>query len=126
MCTCFIVGIVDFISIHLGGRAPRAVVLALHREVVETHHQHFSFPPSSQQLSEAVQQVVKERRMTWFQFAQYLLRSKETCPLVFEISNYTCGESDSGDSVHSPNYVTINLLLLLILQSVFVMCSRKC
>ena len=116
----------DFISIHLGGRAPRAVVLALHREVVETHHQHFSFPPSSQQLSEAVQQVVKERRMTWFQFAQYLLRSKETCPFVFEISNYTCGESDSGDSVHSPSYVAINLLLLLILQSVFVMCSRKC
>ena len=82
----------DFISIHLGGSAPRAVVLALHREVVETHHQHFSFPPSSQQLSEAVQQVVKERRMTWFQFAQTLLRSQVTRPVVFEIAEYTGGE----------------------------------
>ena len=71
-------------------------MLALHREVVEPRHQSFSFPPSIQQLSEAVQQVVKEHRMTWFQFARYLLRSETTCPFVFEIAQHTCGELQMG------------------------------
>lgn len=102
----------DFISIHLGGSAPRDVVLALHREVVETHHQHFSFPPSSQQLSEAIQKVVKEHRMTWFEFARFLLRSKRTCPFVYEISKYTCSESGDRKYVHSPSYIAVSLLLL--------------
>ena len=116
----------DFISIHFGGSALNSVVLALYREVVKTHHQGFFSSPNSQLLSEALKQVVKERRMTWLKFAQYLLCSKETCPFVFEISDYTCGEYGSGDYVHLPSSITISLLLILILQSVFVMCLRKC
>ena len=86
------VGVVTFICHHFGGNAPRDVVSALHREVVELSHRSHSFPPSSQQLSEAIQQVVKERRMTWFQFARYLLRSETTRPFVFKIVQYIGGK----------------------------------
>ena len=83
------VGVVTFICQHFGGNAPRDVVSALHREVVELSH---SFSPSSQQLSEGIQQVVKERRMTWFRFAHYLLRSETTRPFVFKIVQYIGGK----------------------------------
>lgn len=48
---------------------------------------------SRQELSVAVQAEVKRQRMTWFHFAQYLLRSKKTRPIVFQIAEYTDGES---------------------------------
>ena len=85
------VGVVAFICRHCGGNAPRDVVSALHREVVPCH-QSYSFPPSSQQLSEAIQQVVKDRCMTWFQFAHYLLLSRTTRPFVFKIPQYIGGK----------------------------------
>ena len=85
------VDVVAFICHHFGGNAPRDVVSALHREIVPSH-QSYSFPPSSQQLSEAMQQVVKERCMTWLQFARYLLLSRTTRPFVFKIVQYTRGK----------------------------------
>ena len=85
------VGVVAFICHHFGGNAPRDVVSALHRVVVP-RHQSYSFPPSSQQLSEAIQQVVKERCMTWFQFARFLLLSRTTRPFVFKIPQYIGGK----------------------------------
>ena len=96
----YLVGVVVFIRHHFGRNAPRDVVSALHREMVETSCQFF--PPSSQQVSEAMQEVVKERRMTWFSFARYLLRSKGTRPFVFEIPKYTGGESGEGNCVYIP------------------------
>ena len=82
-CTCVLVGVMIFVRSHFGGSAPRDVVSALHGEVVETHHQVRFFSLSTQQLSEAIQHLVKEHHMTWFQFAQYLLRSRTTCLFVF-------------------------------------------
>ena len=81
-----------FVRSHFGGSAPRDVVSALHRKVVETHHQVRFFSLSTQQLSEAIQHLVKEHHMTWFQFAQYLLRSRTTCLLVFKIVQYIGGK----------------------------------
>jgi len=85
------VGVVAFICHHFGGNAPRDVVSALHRVVVP-RHQSYSFPPSSQELSEAIQQVVKERCMTWVQFARFLLLSRTTRPFVFKIVQYIGGK----------------------------------
>ena len=95
----YLVGVVEFIRHHFGRNAPRDVVSALHREIVETSHQFLL--PSSQRVSEAMQEVVKERRMTWFSFARYLLRSKGTRPFVFEIPKYTGGESGEGNCVYT-------------------------
>ena len=91
VCVFTFVGVVAFICHHFGGNAPRDVVSALHREVVP-RRQSNSFPASIQQLSEAIQKVVKERRMTWFQFARYLLRSETTRPFVFKIVQYIRGK----------------------------------
>ena len=93
------VGVVMFIRHHFGKNAPRDMVSELYREIVETSHQFFL--SSSQQVSEAMQEVVKERHMTWFSFARYLLRSKRTCPFVFEIPKYTGGESGKGNCVYT-------------------------
>ena len=65
------VGVVAFICRHFGANAPRDVVSTLHREIVPCH-QSYSFPPSSQQLFEAIQQVVKERCMTWLRVSERL------------------------------------------------------
>ena len=46
---------------------------------------------SRQDLFVAVQAEVQRHRMTWFHFAQYLLRSKKTRSIVFQIAEYTDG-----------------------------------
>ena len=104
--------VVAFICHHFGGNAPRDVVSALHREVVPCH-QSYSFPPSSQQLSEAIQQVVKEHRMTWFQFARYLLLSKTHVHLssrLHSILVVSCGWDLYTYQLHCcKSTVTLNL-----------------
>ena len=58
---------------------------------VLTHHLVPS--PSTQEVSEALQAMVKERQISWFHFARYLLRSETTCRYIFDFAKYTRGES---------------------------------
>ena len=52
-------------------------------------------PPSlsQEELSASLQAMVKERRMSCFQFAKFLLRSKATRPFIFDFTEHSGGES---------------------------------
>ena len=104
MCVCAVLwiehclfifeGIVDLIQKHL---RKKDVLCSLSTEMLGVKgHQLVCSHPSEQQLSEALQAAVTERRMKWFEFAQYLLRSKSTRRFVFEIASYTKSESYTG------------------------------
>ena len=71
---------------------PRDVLRAFLGELGITDHDLLRFA-SQQEQSMAAQAEVKRQRMTWFRFAQHLLRSKKTRPIVFKIAEYTDGES---------------------------------
>lgn len=89
----YLLGILDVIHHHFGRNAERDVLSALYREVDEMANQLLCASPSNQQLFEALQEAVKRHRMTWFHFAQSLLHSTLARPFIFEIANYTGGES---------------------------------
>ena len=105
----YFVGVVDFTCRYFGPNAHRYVLCALYMEVDETAHRFLCSNPSNQRLSEALQEVVQKRRMKWFRFAKYLLRSKVTCPFVFDIPKYTHGES-CGWELYTPGYLVLSLL----------------
>ena len=88
----YFVGIVGFIRDVIEANAQTDVLPAVLREMKEAVRHPNS--RSQQTLSEALQEVVKKRRMTWFHFAQYLLRSIRARPFIFEIANYPCGPGE--------------------------------
>ena len=87
----YLVDVTNFIRKYFEAKTPE-VLRDLLRELGKTDHHLLRFT-SQQEQSVAVQAEVKRQRMTWFRFAQYLLRSKKTRPIVFQIAEYTDGES---------------------------------
>ena len=87
----YLVGVVNFIQTSFTRNTHRDVLRTLLGElgVIDSQILHFA---SLQKQCVALQEVVKARSMTWFQFAQYLLRSRLTRPFVFKIAEYTDGE----------------------------------
>ena len=87
----YLVDVVNFIQTSFTRNTHKDVFRTLLRELGVTDHQILRFA-SWQEQSVELQAVVKRSHMTWFQFAQYLLRSRLTRPFVFKIAEYTDGE----------------------------------
>lgn len=86
-CSCLSVDIVKFIPRYLEN-AYRDVLPAILMKSGKTVD---SFS-SSQEQSVALQGIIVEHRMTWFLFAQLLLKSKASRPYIYKIAEYTRGE----------------------------------
>ena len=87
----YLVDVVNFIQTSFTRNIHRNVLRTLLGELGVTNHQILRFATLPEQCV-ALQAVVKANGMSWFQFAQYLLRSRQTRPFVFQIAEYTDGE----------------------------------
>ena len=87
----YLVDVVNFIQTSFTRNTHRDVLRTLLTELGVADHQILRFASWQEQFVE-LQAVVKRSHMTWFQFAQYLLRSRLTRPFVFKIAEYTDGE----------------------------------
>lgn len=83
----FLAVIVKFIQITLGKNPHKDVFPTLLNELKASHF--LRFTETQEELSAALQRMVKERRMSWFCFAQYLLRSERTRPFIFAFADHT-------------------------------------
>ena len=84
----YLVDVVNFIQTSFTRNTHKDVLCTLLTELGVTDHRILR-SASWQEQSVALQAVVERNHMTWFQFAQYLLRSRQTCPFVFKIAEYT-------------------------------------
>ena len=80
--------------------APREVFCALLTELSPNAYHLLRSTPSQQRLFESLQAVVKECRMTFFRFAQYLLRSQITRHFIFSITKCTGEFYAVGNCTH--------------------------
>ena len=89
--TCsFLAVIAEFIQQFLGKNCHKDVLPTLLNEL-KTYHGLHSL--SQEELSVKLQAMVKERQMSCFQFARFLLRSVATRPFIFDFTEHTGGES---------------------------------
>lgn len=105
--------------------APEDVLQSILKEVLGGKAN--KLPPSvqgRQQLYKALETAVKDRSMTWFEFAQFLLRTKSTRPFIFYIEKekHTGGESCRLEACK----IRLKLPIGSLSQALFVMCSRQC
>lgn len=118
----YLVAIVDFIQYYLSRNTHRDVLPSLLRELGSTDSRLLRFS-SQQTQSDALQEVVRKSQMTWFHFARCLLRSNPTRPFIFEIANWTGGES-CGWVLCRPGCIVLCLFRLSSLQTLFLISSR--
>ena len=88
MIHVFLVVIAKFIQHSLGKNCHKDVLPSL---LYEQSASHSSL--SQEELSAELQAMVKERQMSCFHFALFLLRSRIARPFIFEFAEYTGGES---------------------------------
>ena len=117
----YLVDVVNFIKTFFTRNTHKDLLRTLLGELGVTDHQILRFA-SWQEQSVALQAVVKRSHMTWFKFAQYLLRSKPTRPIVFKIAEYTEGEWYQ----YLPSCIACCLNRLSSLQFLFVTSSSEC
>lgn len=86
----FLADIAEFIQHTLGKNCHKDVLPTLLNELKVSLH---LYSLSQEELSAKLQAMVKERQISWFQFAQFLLRSEATRPFIFDITEHTGGES---------------------------------
>ena len=86
----FLAVIAEFIQHSLGKDYHKDVLPALLNEL---NVPHFLRSLSQEELSVKLQEMVKERRMSYFHFAKFLLRSEATRPFIFDFTEHTGGES---------------------------------
>ena len=96
-----LVVIADFIQDFLGKTCNRDVLLSLLRELGAIMHHLVPSFLSQTELSGALQAMVKEHQISWFQFARCLLRLETTRPHIFDFAKYT-----QGESLNCENYTT--------------------
>ena len=106
--------------------APKDVLPGILREVLGGNASKFLRSDQGKQiLSETLETLVQDRKMTWFEFARYLIRVPSACMFIFAIWKHNHGESCGLHAcIQIDNLCQSTLMVYL--QPLFVMTSRRC